>query len=111
MRHLAGWWKRVVVIVSVVAAWTVVASAPAWADNPTKQLNHVLDNARDWLVGIAGALVVVMLTVAGIRYSLAGGDPAQSEQAKTALKAALLGLAIVVLAPVLVAIMRGILGS
>lgn len=82
----------------------------AHAEDGTKQLKEVLENARLWIVGIAGVLVAVMVTIAGIRYLLGGGDPGETEKAKTALRAALIGLAIVLLAPAIVAIVKGILG-
>lgn len=96
------------------ASWGVLfltaAVARADEDDPTKQLEKVLENARLWIVGIAGVLVAVMLTIAGVRYLLGGGDPGETEKAKTALRAAAVGFAIVVLAPILVAILQGILG-
>lgn len=93
---------------STVAA-VLAAPSPAWAAMADERITQVLENARLWLVGIAATLVAVMLTIAGIRYLLGGGDPGESEKAKTALRAAAIGFAIILLAPVLVAILQGIL--
>ena len=40
-----------------------------------------------------------------------GGDPAQTEQAKSNFKSALIGYALAVLAPVILEILQGILGG
>lgn len=94
-------------------AIAITFTSPAFADegDPTEELTTVLENARTWIVGIAGVLVAVMLTIAGIRYLLGGGNPSETEKAKTALQAAAIGFAIVILAPILVEILKGILGA
>jgi hypothetical protein len=96
-------------ITAAAAAILLVASASpalAQADLPT-----VISNATAWIVGILVGLATLFLTVGGALYLMAGGDPGQIEKAKTALKSALLGYALAVLAPVLLAIVRGILGA
>lgn len=99
-------------ISSLVAALVLILLVPdfAWAqdDDPTEKIRAVLDNIRNWIVGIAAVLVVVMLTIAGVRYLLAN-DPSEAERAKVALKAAAIGFAIILLAPFLVAILAEIL--
>jgi len=79
------------------------------ASPPT--LNGVLNSLRTWLIGILAALATLFLTVGGIRYLTAGGDPVQVEKAKTALKSAAIGYALAALAPVLVAILRSVVGG
>ncbi|MEU5874732.1 pilin [Glycomyces sp. NPDC047369] len=79
----------------------------AWAG--TEDIIRVLDNLRFWIVGIAGTLAAVMLTIAGLRYLLAS-DPGETEKAKTLLRGAAIGFAIVVLAVPLVEILKAILG-
>lgn len=97
---------------SLLAAVALTMLVPdiAWAqeDDPTEKIRSVLDNIRNWIVGIAAILVVVMLTIAGVRYLLAN-DPSEAERAKVALKAAAVGFAIILLAPFLVAILAEIL--
>lgn len=94
------------------AVLTLLVPDVAWAqeDDPTEKIRAVLDNIRNWIVGIAAILVVVMLTIAGVRYLLAN-DPSEAERAKVALKAAAIGFAIILLAPFLVAILAEILAG
>ena len=92
-----------------LAVMTFLFAFPGTAFASTEELESVLDGLRLWIVGIAGTVVAVMLTIAGVRYLLAS-DPGETEKAKTALRAAAIGFAIVLLAPIFVAIFRGILG-
>lgn len=110
-RRIYRWAQRVSTVTTAAMVLLVVASTAVWADDDrhTDQLKSVLENVRLWIVGIAGVVVAVMLTVAGLRYLMAGGDPGETEKAKTAVRAAAIGFAIVVLAPVIVAILQGIL--
>src|SRR5258705_6666276 len=88
----------------------VLTASPAYADAGTDQLKKILGNATGWLVGILAAIATLFLTVAGVRYMMAGGDPGEVEKAKGALKSAILGYALAALAPVVVLIVTGILG-
>jgi len=74
-------------------------------------LNGVIDSLRTWLVGILATLATLFLTIGGIRYLLAGGDPMQVERAKTALKSAAIGYALAALAPLLVSILTSVVGG
>jgi len=74
-------------------------------------LNGVIDSLRTWLVGILATLATLFLTIGGIRYLLADGDPMQVERAKTALKSAAIGYALAVLAPLLVTILTSVVGG
>jgi len=78
---------------------------------PHPTLNGVIDSLRTWLVGILATLATLFLTIGGIRYLLAGGDPMQVERAKTALKSAAIGYALAVLAPLLVTILTSVVGG
>lgn len=70
-----------------------------------------LNRLRDTLMLVVGSLSLVMLTVGGIRYVTAGGDPDGIRGAKQTVKHALLGLALAVLAPVLIQVIKSILGQ
>ena len=94
--------------VANIAIALLVFGFPDIASADTEELEGVLDGLRLWIVGIAGTIVAVMLTIAGVRYLLAS-DPGETEKAKTALRAAAIGFAIVLLAPIFVAILSGIL--
>lgn len=76
----------------------------------TDRLLGIIDRATGWLVGIVAAVATLYLTLGGMRYLLAGGDPQQVEGAKRSLRSALLGYGIAGLAPLLVGIAKSILG-
>ena len=102
-----------VLTTTLTAVAFAVATAPAWAAAtpvaPT--LNSVIDALRVWLVGILAGLATLFLTVGGIRYLTAAGDPAQVERAKVALKSAAIGYALAALAPLLVSILQSVVGA
>ncbi|UJW36383.1 pilin [Saccharothrix sp. AJ9571] len=74
-------------------------------------VSEVFDNIRNWLVGILAGLATVFLTVGGVRYLMAGGDPGEVEKAKQAFKSAGWGYGLAALAPLVVEILRGIVGA
>ena len=72
---------------------------------------EILDGLRNALVAVLVTLSIVALTYAGVRYVIAGGDMQGVERAKGAAKSALVGLALALLAPVVVAIVKRIVGG
>jgi hypothetical protein len=76
-----------------------------------KTLPQVVDGIRLWIMGILVAVATLFLVIAGLRYTAAGGDPAQVEQAKANFRSALIGYALAVLAPVILQVLRGIVGG
>jgi hypothetical protein len=91
-----------------LVALLVVGITPAYA--APKDLNAVIDGIRTFAMGVLFTLTTLYLTVAGIRYVLAGGSPHAMEEAKTAVKNSLLGYALAALAPLLADIVKGIVG-
>ncbi len=73
-------------------------------------LPTVISNLTAWIVGILAVVATLFLTIGGVRYLIAGGDPSEVERAKSALKSAAIGYALALLAPVLLDVLRGILG-
>ena len=74
-------------------------------------LNAVIRSLQLWVVGLLAGLATLFLTIGGIRYMTAGGDPGQIERAKSALRSAAIGYALAALSPLLVAILQSIVGS
>jgi hypothetical protein len=74
-------------------------------------ISQVIANSTLWLVGILAGLATLFLTLGGLRYLMAGGDPAQVEKAKTALRSAAIGYALALLAPVIVTVLRSLVGG
>jgi len=76
-----------------------------------KTVPQVIDSTTAWIVGILAGLATLMLTVGGVRYLMAGGDPAEVQKAKIAFRSAAIGYGLAVLAPVVVAILQSLTGS
>ena len=74
-------------------------------------VSQVITNTTVWIVGILAGLATLFLTIGGVRYLMAGGDPAEVEKAKTAFKSAGIGYALAVLAPVVVAVLKSLVGG
>jgi hypothetical protein len=102
--------RPVVRIAATSAVLLVVAGAPAFGSSGASSLTSVIDNLQTWLVGILVGVATLFLTIGGLRYITAGGDPMQVERAKTALKFAAIGYALAALAPLLVSVLRSVVG-
>lgn len=95
----------------------LLLSAPAArAENTTVlalagSVDQVLNNIRTYVMGILAGLATVFLTIGGVRYVLGGGDPGEIEKAKTSFKAAGIGYALAALAPLVVTVLKGIVGA
>ncbi|WP_433413231.1 hypothetical protein ACQP1V_29085 [Microtetraspora malaysiensis] len=98
----------VFLVVAAVATGAFAASAAAATPS---DLNAVLNNLRGWLIGLLATLATLMLTIGGLRYLVAGGDPGEVQKAKAALKAAAFGYALAVLAPLFVSVLKRVVGG
>ena len=108
----------VVRVLTVVAAATavvvVVLPTAAFADPvviAANSLPAVIENLRKWVMGILAAVATLYLVFAGVLYATAGGDPSQVDRARDALRSALVGYALAVLAPILLQVVQGIVGK
>ncbi|GIH16337.1 pilin [Rugosimonospora africana] len=104
---------RVVTTVVVATSVILLASGLAFAGPPTPppatyDLPTVIDHLRWWVCGIVGGVATLFLTVGGVRYLMASGDPSEIERAKGAFKSAGIGYALALLAPVLMTVLRSI---
>ncbi len=112
-RFLVRLATSAVLTVAAVAAALVIPS-PVFAADPTylavNTIPQVLDEATKWLMGILAAIATLFLTIGGVRYVTAGGDPGEVEKAKGAFKSAGVGFALAALAPIVVGILKSILG-
>lgn len=99
-------------VFAVAAIVTVAVAAPALgAPSGPHDLPTIVRNLTVWIVGILAGVATLFLTVGGVRYLMAGGDPAEVERAKSALKSAAVGYALAVLAPVLLQVLQSIVGG
>jgi hypothetical protein len=103
---------RWLVLAALITLGLLVAAAPpAFAAGGTPTLNGVISNLTNWIVGILAGVATLFLTIGGLRYLTAGGDPGQVEKAKIALKSAAVGYALAILAPLLVSILASLVGG
>jgi Type IV secretion system pilin len=106
LRYPPAWHTAAAALPAAVraarAAGTVLAAS---------SVSQVISNTTVWLVGILAGLATLMLTIGGVRYLLAGGDPAEVAKAKIALRSAAIGYGLAVLAPVIVTILKSLTGG
>lgn len=100
--------RKLAVAVLAVAVLALVAAPAALA---AADLNQVIENLRVWITGLLAGLATLLLMIGGVRYLLAGGDPGAHERAKGSIRAALVGYALALLAPVLTSIVQRIVGG
>ncbi|KJE20015.1 hypothetical protein FF36_05678 [Frankia torreyi] len=110
----------VVTVLAVIGAVLLAAgvahaagpAAPPAAPVPAvTDLNQVITNMRNWLMGILAGAATLFGSVGGLRYMGANGDPAEVERAKGSFKAAGIGYALAILAPVLLTALRSVVGG
>ena len=75
-----------------------------------KSIPEVIDGITGWIMGIIAAVATMFLAVGSLRYT-AAGDPTQKEQAKGNLKSALAGYALAILSPVILQVVKTIVGG
>ncbi|WP_432830890.1 pilin [Dactylosporangium sp. CA-092794] len=107
--------RRAATIVAATLPALLIAATPAWAADSiplaVNDLPTVIGNLTAWITGIIASVATLFLTIGGSRYLMAGGDPSELERAKGSLKGAGIGYALALLAPVILTILRNILGG
>jgi hypothetical protein len=96
---------------AAAALLTVGLADSALAQTADPALGAVIDRLRMVLVGLLVGLATLFLTLGGVRYLFAGGDPGQVEKAKVTLRSAAIGYGLAALAPVLVRLLRYVVGA
>jgi hypothetical protein len=74
-------------------------------------VDQTITNITNWIVGILAGVATMFLTIGGLRYLMAGGEPGEVEKAKGALKSACTGYMLAVMAPVIVGVLKGLVGA
>ena len=98
------------------AAALTAAAQPALAGTAghvlaAASIDQVISNITKWITGILAGLATLFLTMGGLRYLMAGGDPSEVERAKTALRSAAIGYGLAILAPVIVTVLKSLVGG
>ena len=110
-RHI----HRVTTVAAGVVVATTLGAVPAYAADSSLlaayPLPQIISNITTWLVGLLVGVATLFLTIGGLRRLAAGGDPSEIEKANSAFKNALIGYALAVLAPILLAIVQGWIGA
>jgi hypothetical protein len=107
----------VAAVTALAAAAALTAAAqPALAGTAghvlaVASIDQVISNITKWIVGILAGLATLFLTIGGLRYLMAGGDPSEVERAKTALRSAAIGYGLAILAPVIVTVLKSLVGG
>ena len=107
---------RVLAQVSTVGLILSVPSA-AYADPggtvylAANSLPVVIGNLQTQIMLLLAGIATLFLVLAGVYWATAGGDPSQVDKAKGALRNALIGYGLAVLAPVLLELVQGIVGG
>ena len=113
-------WGAVVVAAGVLAVWWVVAGDdPAWvwaesregAEQEASALLQIVDRVQLILIVLGTALGTLFLTIAGVRWMVAGGEPGSIDSAKRALTGTAIGYGIAVLASTLMQILDWLLAA
>ncbi|WP_370078403.1 pilin [Streptacidiphilus sp. MAP12-16] len=71
-------------------------------------IDQTISNITNWIVGILAGTATMFLTIGGLRYLMAGGEPGEVEKAKGALKSACTGYMLAILAPVIVGVLKSL---
>jgi hypothetical protein len=108
--------SAVLLALSLTAAGLLLTGSAAHAETVqyialAQTLDQVLTNIRNWIMGILAGVALVFLTLGGLRYLMASTDPGETEKAKGAFKAAGIGFGLAALAPIVVEILKTIVGG
>jgi hypothetical protein len=98
----------------VLALATVLVGlllVPLSAYAAAQDVNTIIDSLRNWAMGILAALATLFLTIGGIKYLIAAGNPRAVEEAKGSIRSAVIGYVLAALAPLLFSIVKQIVGG
>ena len=67
-------------------------------------------SVRNWVAGLLAGLATLFLMVGGLRYLVAAGNRREMERGKEAMKSAVVGYVLAVMAPLLIDLLRRMVG-
>jgi hypothetical protein len=95
-------------VLGLVALVLALTTIQAYAATP--ELQTVLNNLRLWIAGLLATLATLFLSIGGLLYLTAAGNTRRIEQAKDAIRSAIIGYIFAGLAPLVVEIVQKITG-
>jgi hypothetical protein len=110
MRFFSQHPARRIVAMAMLVALVGVLLVPVSAYAAAQNVNTIIDSLRNWAMGILAALATLFLTIGGIKYLVAGGNPRAVEEAKGSIRSAVIGYVLAALAPLLFSIVKQIVG-
>jgi hypothetical protein len=102
--------RRTLAVVGI-AVFLIAFLLPAPAYAASGDITTVIESIRNWVAGLLAALATLFLTIGGIRYLIASGNARMMDEGKAAIRSALIGYALAALAPMLVDILRRVIGA
>lgn len=87
-----------------------VTIGPPFGGGP-QSINELISNITFWVLGITGAIAVLFIILAGLRYITSQGNSKQAEAAKSALMHAIIGLVIVIVSFFIVRLVLAVLAG
>jgi chromate transport protein ChrA len=93
-----------------VAATVVLAVATSTPGYAASDLATVIDGVRNWAAGLLAGLATLFLLVGSVRYMAAAGNRREMERGKEAMKSAVVGYVLALMAPLLIQLLRQIVG-
>ena len=108
-RSLGRYVQLVALALGAMLAYAVLVPVPAYA--ASGDITSVIESIRNWVAGILAALATLFLTIGGVRYLIANGNPRAMEEGKAAIRSALIGYALAALAPMFVDILRRVISA
>jgi hypothetical protein len=110
MRPFSHRPRRTAVVLALATALVALFLVPVSA-YAAQDVNTIIDSLRNWAMGILAALATLFLTIGGIKYLIAGGNPRAVEEAKGSIRSAVIGYVLAALAPLLFSIVKQIVGG
>ena len=100
----------IALFISLFVAFTASASSVISLPNPltSKTFEELINTLINWLVVISLPIVTLLIVYAGVVFLVSGVSPDQQRQAKNIIIYALVGLAIIILAKALAAVVTGV---
>ena len=115
MWHVPRAVRRAAAVASVASAVVFDPQAAFAAAGPqilaADSIAQVISNLTAWIIAILAGVATLFFTIGGLRYLAAGGDPAEVEKAKGALRSAAIGYGLAILAPVIVGVLKSLVGG